>query len=399
MAGKRPPLSIDVVSSIFKRAKTKRVSALFKGPTKQTKAKLGIEKEALKPTVRKRFHLGVDIGASSIKFAQLGRVNGNLQIINLAVEELLPGAIGNLKEAGHLLPDILKKHFKMERMKLKVVSSISSAKAQIQLIRLPKMPLSEVEQALMWEVRQKGSINLNESSLDYIVLDEERIDEASSIEVLSVTTLKKDVFELTDLLEAAGLAPFAVEVDPLSIISGLTYSRQLEPEKVIILLEFGAGLTSLNVTVNNQLRFSRNLKVDGNTLTRAVQDYSGVSFQEAEELKRISGITDKEARVRNALLPILDNLVSDIEHSFKYFSYQLMQSRIVKFDKVILSGGSSALPGLQSFLASRLNVPVEIANSIGTMAIGDDVAQRMGDLKPLLPRLTVAMGLALRDVE
>jgi len=109
----------------------------------------------------------------------------------------------------------------------------------------------------------------------------------------------------------------------------------------------------------------------------------------------IAGSSDKAIQARNAILPLLENMAQDIEQTFKYFSYQVTQSQITRFEKVILSGGSSYLNGLLPFLRNRLNVEVELINSLSNFG-SLDVSCAGDDLSC---RLNVALGLALRGIE
>ncbi|PJB15848.1 pilus assembly protein PilM, partial [Candidatus Falkowbacteria bacterium CG_4_9_14_3_um_filter_38_19] len=65
-------------------------------------------------------------------------------------------------------------------------------------------------------------------------------------------------------------------------------------------------------------------------------------------------------------------------------------------DKVILSGGSALLPNLANYLSKILNLNVIIGDPWARVSYPTD-------LKPILdeigPRLAVAIGLAMREVE
>jgi len=88
-------------------------------------------------------------------------------------------------------------------------------------------------------------------------------------------------------------------------------------------------------------------------------------------------------------------MTQDIEHTFKSFSYQVTQSQITRFEKVILSGGGSYLKGLLPFLRNRLNADVQMIDSLANFSSlapsfrGDDLSCR----------LNVVLGLALRGIE
>ena len=347
--------------------------------------------------IRKAFPLGIDIGTNSIKVIQLAPTSQGLQMIKLMVEELPLKAIDNPEERKHLLPKVLKSIIKKEGLKGNdVFSSLSSLVAQIKIIKLPPMPENEIEGAISWKVQQTTRVNLKNLSFDYFILGAEEISQAKEIKILTVIVSKEKILEHLALLQSAGLNPLGVEVDILSLISRIDFISGFRTGETVLLLEFGAGVTVLNVVVNKELYFTRNLAITGNSLTRAIRDYCNVSFQEAEQLKKAYGLTasdQKALEVKLALLPLLEHLVSDIKISRKY--YQITQSRVTNYDRIILSGGSSRLKGFLPFLNSYFNV--ETTNPLGKIKINPQA--KIDDLEEMTPRLSVALGLALRGMK
>jgi len=412
MPQEKQPLKPDIVSSIFIRRVKKRLSSLFIPKGAKTTLGQTVSGKSISglPIIKKRFPFGLDIGTNSIKAIQLAcDQGGEIKIINLAIEELPKEAQGHNPEARRrILPEILKKLVNEKGLKGDCFAIAPYPSFKVNLIRLPQMPASEIDKALRWEIRQTVQADLNEISLDYIVLEGQKAKFlGNQIGVLAVYAPKKDVFQHLALLESAGFNPLAIDIEPLADLAVLNYTKKSAPDEVMLFLDFGAGKTSLSIICDNELISTRSLNITGNSLTKAVSDYCNISWEEAELLKKnfgltassaeqtIAGSSDKAIQVRNTILPLLENMVQDIEHTFKYFSYQVTQSQITRFEKVILSGGSSRLLGLLLFLRNRLNVDVQIVDSLANF----------GSLEPsfkgddLSCRLNVALGLALRGVD
>lgn len=411
MPQEKQPFKPDIVSSIFSRQVKRRLSSLFihKG-TKNTLGE-GVRKPVSGTSIiKKRFPFGLDIGTNSIKVLQLASDQaGEIKLMNLAIEELPKEAQGyNLEARKRILPEILKKLVNEKGLKGDCFAIVPHLSLKINLVRLPQMPASEIDKALRWEIRQTAQADLNETSLDYLVLDASKAKFLGpQIGVLAVSAFKKDIFEQMALLESVNLSPLAIDIEPLADLAVLDYTRKAAPDGVILFLDFGAGKTSLSIICDNELISTRPLNVTGNSLTKAVSDYCNISWEEAEMMKKTFGLAassteqttiepiDKAIQARNVILPLLENMVQDIEHTFKYFSYQVTQSMITRFNRIILSGGSSLLKGFTPFLRNRLNVEIEILDSLTTfgslekLAISDDSG----------PRLNVALGLALRGIE
>jgi len=184
------------------------------------------------------------------------------------------------------------------------------------------------------------------------------------------------------LFREIGLRPIAIEVAPISLVS-LDEFRKTAPaqDEIVMWLDIGAEESALVIARGGTLYFCRTLAFTSQHMRRQIIQHAGVSEKEAEELKKEYGLMfwspdkkasvfleegqaprspeDKPSIVYHSIISSLENLVVDIEHSFKYFSYQVTQSQISKFDRVILSGGGSNLKNLERFLSVRLGVPVE----------------------------------------
>lgn len=404
MFPEKQSLKPDMVSSIFSRKGKRRFSSLF--GQRQIKTDSGVT------VIKKVFPFGLDIGTSSVKLVQLGcDREGAISIINSTIEELPKEAqTHNSKERQNLLVQALKKVIADKGLKGDCFVSTPYIYTKVNLIKLPPMPPNEIDKAVQWEIRQSSRLDLPELCFDYIILDRERIKFlGNQIGILVITALKKDIFAYLALLESVGLTPQAIDIEPLADLAVLNYAQETRfNDEVVLWLDLGAGKTALNIICNNELISLRYLSVNGNSLTKALSGYSHLSWEESELMKKNFGVSsyaleqsfespsDKTVQTRNAILPLLENMAQDIEHTFKYFSYQIAQSQITRFDKIILSGGSSHIKGLVSFLRDRLNVEVTLVDSLINL---DALGTTAHTLRGFIPRLSVALGLALRGLE
>lgn len=393
----------DIVSSIFSRKGKRRLSSLFG----HRQAKISGQ-----AAIKKIFPFGLDIGTSSIKLVQLGcDSEGTIKIINTLIEELPKEAQGyDSKERKQILTQILKNALENKGLKGDCFVVAPHPFIKVNLIKLPPMPANEIDKAVYWEIKQSSKVDLQELSFDYIILEKQKIRFlGNQIGVLAITAPKKDMFEYLELLESAGLAPQAIDIEPLADLALLNYAKEVSSgSEVVLWLDFGAGKTSLNIICNNELISLRDLNVTGNSLTKAISGYCHLSWEEAEFLKKnfslsadeVGGVfentSEKALQVRSAIFPLFENMIQDIEYTFKYFSYQVTQSQITRFDKIILSGGLSCIKGLLPFLQSCLNVEVISVGSLVNFESLDETHQASDVFNP---RLSVALGLALRGVE
>jgi Tfp pilus assembly PilM family ATPase len=67
-----------------------------------------------------------------------------------------------------------------------------------------------------------------------------------------------------------------------------------------------------------------------------------------------------------------------------------------KIEKIILSGGGSLLAGLSEYLSDKLNLQVIVGDPFSRVVYSDELRPVINEVGP---KLAVAVGLALRDIE
>jgi len=412
----KKPDTAHIVKSIFEREKkTQRVSSLF-APRKNTDLRHQQTLDAVKKEPpEKMLPIGIDIGSHSIKIARLTVIDNAPVIRDLALKEFPVEAMNDPNERKRKTPLMLRELIAEYNLKGDAYCALSANVTQIKHVSFPKMPQDEIDGAVRWEIQQTEGGSLDRLSFDYLILGDEVARAPERVEALIVSSDKDEILRQVALLESVGLQVRAVEVDMFSVLASMAYDNSVGAGEVAILLDFGGESTRLGIIVNKELQFVRVLNIGGSYLTNAIKDYCSVSYGEAENLKKRCGLcalpfddvhkvcanitSDESSRVHNAIALSIEKLATDIEHTFKYFSYQLSRSKITGFDKVVLAGGSSGIKKFTTFLGNRLNVPIEVHNPFGIFEIHPDLLARIGDLQKEASRFSVAIGLALRAVE
>jgi len=234
---------------------------------------------------------------------------------------------------------------------------------------------TELNDAIRWKVTQLRpfALNIEEVVYNHIRWQNPKGPTSTQQRILLVCVSRQVVQETVSLLQEVGLRAVAIEVAPISLVN-LDKFRKSPPagDEIVMRLDIGAKESAMVITRGDTLYFCRSLALTSEHMTKQIARHCQVNEVVAEELKRQHGLSvwspdkkgfqkpeDKPSMVYHSLISSLENLVVDIEHSFKYFSYQVTQSQITKFDRLILSGGGSGLKNLERFLNARLGVPVE----------------------------------------
>ena len=130
-------------------------------------------------------------------------------------------------------------------------------------------------------------------------------------------------------------------------------------------------------------------------------------MEEAEKMKLdiarerpLDEISSKkgENKVWRVVQPLLDELIREIRRSVDYYQSQFPEtSADAHVSKIVLTGGSARMPGMDAYVASKLKIPTMIAEVFKQTAIG---AQKVPEkfVEDHGPVLAVGMGLALKEL-
>lgn len=98
--------------------------------------------------------------------------------------------------------------------------------------------------------------------------------------------------------------------------------------------------------------------------------------------------------VCEAIIPNLVDLANEIRRSLDFYR---RQHRNEEVDRIILSGGTAVMPGLDTFIANEVGINAVLADPFSYLMVDTDELSPEY-LRDIGPAMTVAVGLALRDM-
>lgn len=244
----------------------------------------------------------------------------------------------------------------------------------------------ELAKAVPYEAKSHVPLPLPEVELDWVALPGSGA-KGDSHEVLIVAVPKETIEKYRRIAAAAGIELRAFEVETFSLVRSVAAQ-----EKNALLVDIGTSATSLAVVEDGFVRMSHGTELAGGEFSRAIVKGLRIGMERAEELKRQEGIVGRgSAGVRNVLVPFVDRLAAESERLIGL--YERKSNRAV--EKVILSGGSSRLPGLAEHLSAKLTRPTVLGEAFKNIRYPQA-------LEPMVPELNasfaVAVGLAMREL-
>jgi len=335
--------------------------------------------------------LGIDIGTSAIKVAEVRDSKSGYQLKNIGESLLHPEAIVDkvIVDQGAVV-DVLSSLIDDLRIKTKnVVISISGNSVIIKKVSLPVMSDNELREAIPWELKQLITQNIEEINYDYQVLPGE--DSEGRMEVL-IAAAKKDITnDYLAVVNEVGLNPIVVDVD-LFALENLYDINYSDVNGILALVNIGACITNINILKDGMSIFTRDLNMGGNKFTEWIQKEFNIGYDDAEKMKLSLGRSGLPPELDKLTQDFLDTICRDIRKTMDFFSSTYLMQRV---DKIMLSGGSSKIPNLKKSLESITESKVESVDPFKKVSFNErDFDPEF--IKDIAPKMAVAMGLALR---
>lgn len=347
---------------------------------------------------KKKSVAGLDIGSSSIKVVELeGKMNSlslaGLGFENLPGDTVVDGQIMELNAVSSAINNICQDH---QIKTNQVVTSVSGHSVIIKNIVLPPMSREELEESIDWHAEEHIPYDLSDVTLDYQVTGEN----AEATNVLIAACKRERIDNLKQAIQLSGKQPIIIDVDTFALQNCYEVNYQPDDSQVVTLLNIGASTMNINIVQGTRSLFTRDITVGGSQFTDILQRSLGISFQQAEAVKRgVPGNTDNVEE--KAIEPLMDNVMDmvalEIQKTFDFYRATADDGGIA-VQKILVSGGGSKLDGLREGLSTRLELPVEVLDPFRQIKV--DARKFDPDyLNEIMPEMAVAVGLALRGVE
>lgn len=350
----------------------------------------------------------IDFGARSIKVAKIQKINDVYELENYSVmltpkDSIAIGEILNPIAVEDTLIDLLKESHIKDK---KAIIAITGQKVIIREITLPLMEDKEVMSGVIWEAPKYIPYDLDESIIDVAKVGEfEEKDGVKMMKVLLVATPKNVVYPYLEILKKARIIPKIVDVISSANIrafDNLLLNNEIndaEGEVVDIILSIGASNSILTLVEKKNLNFERNILIGGDDISKTIAQSLNISFEEAEKLKRETEIhldseiaEEKKKESEKIIVKMLDQLAKEVRKSLSYYKTQRQK---IKYNRVILSGGSAKLKNIAVFLKEQFEMPVIIGDPLKGIKIDQDKFD-LERIKKLKESLATVIGLAKR---
>lgn len=350
--------------------------------------------------------LGVDIGSSSIKLAQLRKEKeralletyGELSLAKYAPQDggWVVGRSAKLLESK--LVEALKDLMREAQVKAtKAIVSIPLKDSFLTTMDLPELADADMKEAVPYEARKYIPIPLSEVVLDWRVLPP-KSEEQKSVSigsarkkfrsVLLAAVPKDSILKYKSVLEKAGLEVAALEIEAFSFARA-ALRRDFG---TALIMDIGASSVKLAFVDGGVVRAAHGFDRGSQELTLALSQSLGIDWDRAEVLKRESGVVKRpetEGTV-SVLEPLVDLWASEAER----FLLDWKRRGEASVSKVLVGGGGALLRGVEDIFVKKFGVEVIVVNPFNRVVYPAFLEPA---LREVGATFTNAIGLALRE--
>jgi type IV pilus assembly protein PilM len=266
----------------------------------------------------------------------------------------------------------------------KVAISVPGQAGLSRFFKPPPVDARKLPNLVEFEVSQQIPFPIEDVIWDWQQLggakDEEgRIADAE----VGLFAMKRDaVFRALQPFDDAGVEVDVVQLSPLSIfnvickdhIEEIPSPEEVDPEdppESIVVLSMGTDTTDLIVT-NGLKLWMRNIPIGGNHFTKQLSREMKLTQAKAEHLKRNAKMAENPKAVFQAMRPVFNDLVNEVQRSLTFFQ---SMDKSANISEVILLGSAAKLPGLTQFLGKQLELQVSRASDFKHLS-GDEVTSQ-----------------------
>ena len=338
-------------------------------------------------------YLGIDIGTSSIKIAEISKDKGLPRLKNYGALE----SYGYLERVNNAIQTSSLRFFEKDLINLlsvllkkintktkTAVASLPSFSIFSTLIEMPVMSEGETQKAMTFQARQYIPMSLAQATLDWVKVGEKEVDGVRIQEVFLIAVTNEVIKKYQKIFQKVGLKLIALECESLALVRS-TIVRDSTPTLIV---DIGAKSTNIVITEGGLLKYNSQTDFAGANLTQSISGGLGISPLRAEELKKRHGLLGKggEYELSTLMTSSLDAILNEVVRAKNEYKGRL--------ERIVLAGGGAKLLGIDKYFESQLNLPVVKVNPFDRVSYPPEITPI---IKEIDSSFSVAIGLGIRQ--
>ena len=322
---------------------------------------------------------GIDIGQSALKALRCFRDDeGNivadsydfveyaksLSMPDADVEELVRDAMDDFLSRNELRGD-------------RVAITIAGQAGLCRFFKPPPVDSKTLPDIVKYEVRQQIPFPIEDIVWDWQGLGGREMEGVLVDSEVGLFAIKRDaVFTALQPFLNRDIEVDLVQLSPLAIHNVVCEELLEAPAEVdedededpvdreyIMALSFGTDATDLLIT-NGVKLWLRNIPIGGNHFTKQLSRELKLTQAKAEYLKRNAHQSENPKAIFQAMRPVFNDLVMEIQRSMSFYKGMEKDAQI---EKLVLMGNAARLPGLRQYLNRQIGLSISKVAGFGKL--------------------------------
>jgi len=286
----------------------------------------------------------------------------------------------------------------------KVAISVTGQAGLSRFFKPPPVDTKTLPDIVKYEAKQQIPFPLEDVIWDYQKIGGNEVDGLIVDAEVGLFAMKREaVYRALQPFTDSGIEVDYIQLSPLSafnfvvrdILGDVSEDDEIDPEnppESLVLLALGTETTDLVVT-NGVNLWMRNIPIGGNHFTKQLSRELKLTFTKAEHLKRNTRLAEDPKTLFQAMRPVFNDLVTEIQRSLSYFRGINKNATI---GRMVMVGNAAKLPGLRQFLIKSLETEIVKFDKFPTLE-GDVVINQKTFTENILS-FNVAYGLCLQGL-
>lgn len=333
---------------------------------------------------------GLDIGTTAIRLVNL-RGSGPVKSLSryayapIDSKISLSDAKADQQKLASVVRDLVAESRILTR---NVAVGLPSQRVFTTVVDIDRLPPSELAKSIRYQADSLIPTPVDQSKLDWAVIGDSPKDK-NKVELLLTSVTNEFVENRLDMLESIGLNVIAFEPDNLALSRAMLAPDATLPQMVI---DIGSKSTDLVIAMNGAPRLTRSIPTGSEAIIRSAVQNLNIDEKQAEQFVFKFGLSKEklEGQIYQSIIGTVELLAGEIEKSIKFFQTRYGD---VKLDRIIVTGGASALPEFPLYVANKFGISVEIGNAWRNVSFSPD---KQNELLAVSNHFGVAAGLAER---
>jgi len=351
--------------------------------------------------------IGVDVGTTSVKLAQLRPVEDTYELLAAASAPIPREWHEDGGQYARRLPGLIRELVATEGFKGRQCAvSIPAKDTFLRHVRLPNLKPDEISQALADEFRGKLPYPVENAVIRHVVAGEIYDDGENKQEIIVVASHRKVTESYIQMAKRAKLDVVALNIEPCAIVECFArlFNRASDGGRTTLYIDLGAASTQVVMAHGSRIVFAHNLKRGSRQLDQALARKLDLPIEKAADIRmklaadsvdpetrRETGLSQKQ--LQGYLREELDVLTEELTQCLRYYESVFRNRNI---ERAIFVGGQARDRRLCQAIAQRLNLPAQVGDPLLRFRCSAGAGAKMGlkSTEPY-PGLAVAVGLCL----